>query len=134
MRRLLFSLLLIPFLTLSAQAQQCFKAYIGNREISVICVNTPIRFVDCSGLGGPELIDQDNNNNLNDSFVPNSPSTTFTYTTPGVYKVTQLKSVDPNNPSTFTQTFVVKATPKPHFTATQCGPNQVRVFIKDTNY
>lgn len=135
MLRLLFTLFLIPFLTVSAVAQRCFKAYIGDQEVTEICVNTPVQFKDCSGLSfDTEFYDIDNANGQFDSGQANNLSTRFTFTTPGTYVVGQLLTVDNSSLSVWPQTYVVKATPPPAFTAVQCGPNQVKVTIQDATY
>src|SRR5215204_3385524 len=139
MLRLLFSLFLIPFLAVSAQAQQrCFKAFIGDREVTEICVNTQVRFEDCSGTPNitAEFYDIDDANGQFDAPQVNDPLKKFIFSTPGTYIVGQLlTTVPPTQGSTvFPRTFIVRATPPPAFTALQCGPDQVKVTISHSCY
>ncbi|MBK0403760.1 gliding motility-associated C-terminal domain-containing protein [Adhaeribacter sp. BT258] len=140
MRRLLFLLFLIPFSVISAYAQQCFKAYYKGQEVTVICVGEPIQFINCGSLGpngAAEYYDLDASNGV--SFQPadaNSPTKRYFFNNPGTYIVTQLIN-DPNTPggsTTNTNTYIVKATPPPTFTATQCGNDQVKITITDATY
>src|SRR5690348_4807687 len=127
MFRLLFALLLIPFFgqVAAAQGQPCFKALINGREVTEICVNTDVQFIDQSGTtGGTEFYDTDNANGQFDNGQQNSLSKRFKFSTPGTYVVTQLLTVPGSPSSTCNRTFIVRATPPPQFTALACGPNQ----------
>lgn len=139
MFRLLFALLLIPFFCLAAtaQGQRCFKAFIGNREVTEFCVNTPVRFEDCSGTPNitAEFYDLDDANGQFDAPQLNTGAP-FIFSTPGTYVVGQLLTTNP--PSTgknvYPQTYIVRATPPPAFTTLACGPNQVQVTIQSNPY
>ncbi len=86
-------------------------------------------------LSPDEYYDIDDANALFDKGELNSPIKTFRFSQPGTYVVGQLLTTSPPlNPSVFRRTFVVRPTPAPKFTATQCGPDQVQVTIQDTNY
>src|SRR5688572_23728559 len=135
MIRLLFLLFLIPFFTLSAQAQQCFKAFIGGREVTELCVGTPFKLVDNSGTtGATEFYDIDDANKQFDNGQVNDSFKTFTFTSPGTYVVTQLLTIANQPNSTCSLTFVVRPTPPPAFTILQCGPDQAKVTIQDPTY
>ncbi len=140
LKRLLFALFLIPFFAVSAQAQQCFKAYYNGQEVTVFCVNEPIQFINCGPLGpggAAEFYDLDAGNGLTfPQSSANSPTQRYSFSSPGTFTVTQLIN-DPNAPggsTTFQRTFVVKATPPPTFTATQCGNDSVKITITDSTY
>lgn len=135
MRRLLFTLFTVLFFALSGRAQQaCFKPYIGGREVTVVCVNAPVQFKDCSGNAGAEFYDLDSSNGLDFTGMENSPTRTYSFSAPGTFTVTQLKTVVGQPNSSYPQTFVVKPIPEPTFTATQCGPDTVLVTITDAVY
>ena len=135
LKRLLFALILIPFFAISAQAQQCFKAYYNGQEVTEFCVNEPIQFINCGPLGpngAAEFYDLDANNGPN--FISNSATQRYSFSTPGTYTITQLINNPPSPQTTHQQTFVVKATPPPTFTATQCGSDSLKVTITDATY
>ncbi|MFC5271754.1 gliding motility-associated C-terminal domain-containing protein [Adhaeribacter terreus] len=137
LNRLLFALILIPFLNLNSNAQGCpekFKAYYNGQEVTVFCVNEPIQFINCGGQTGAEFYDLDDKT-MPPQFIGNPPQVPFSFSTPGTYTVTQLIN-DPSNPggTQNPRTFVVKATPPPTFTATQCGNDSVKITVTDATY
>jgi gliding motility-associated-like protein len=99
------NLLLILFMicggAFNAQAQ-CFLAYNEqNQVVETFCVGQRISFKD-NTTGGTEYYDFDKSNGLDF----NAQQTSFTFTSPGTYTVTQLKNV---SSSLCERTFVVKA-------------------------
>ena len=121
----------------------CFRAYDvkTKKEVSVICVGRPVKFVDCTGV--PPEPDKEYFN-IDQSVILNNVEPArgdtlneFTFTQAGTFKVRQIRPrLVQGSSTTLIQSFTVIEPAKPDFTAVVCGSesNQVNVTITDTNY
>ncbi|MDO6391136.1 gliding motility-associated C-terminal domain-containing protein [Pontibacter sp. BT731] len=145
MRLLLFILLLLAAIPVLGQ-NGCFRAIQNDVEVSVICVGTPVYFVDCTPDPderdiifydpGPKAFDKTNYDESKLVRRGNDGRYQHTYTQPGEYIITQIINREGGGGTSlpFPRTFKVVATPVPSFTVKPCASRSVQVTIADIGY
>ncbi|WP_299701050.1 gliding motility-associated C-terminal domain-containing protein [uncultured Pontibacter sp.] len=145
MRFLLFISILLASIPALGQ-DGCFRAIQNGVEVSVICVGTPVYFVDCTPDPneldiifydpGPNAFDGTNYDQSKLVQRGADGSYQYTYTQPGSYIITQIINRQGSGGTSppFPRTFKVVATPAPDFTVQACASSSVKVTIADTGY
>jgi gliding motility-associated-like protein len=115
-------------------------------EVSVICVGTPVYFVDCTPDPdardiifydpGPNAFDGANYDESKLVRRGDDGRYQYTYTQPGQYIITQIINRQGSGGTSppFPRTFQVVATPDPEFSVQTCASGSVRITIADTDY
>ncbi|TAF64000.1 MAG: hypothetical protein EAZ55_12325 [Cytophagales bacterium] len=113
-------------LHLWAQAP-CFDA-VGANGLRRGCVPFTVNVTECTG-GGTNLLYKYEDGT---SFVP---STTYTYTKPGIYPITQVGSFAGQGDSLRKGNYIeVLPTPAPVFSVKYCSGREIALFINDNTY